>query len=130
MATPRNNPGNLRFSPSIRWKGQIGQQNGYCVFDTLDNGARGLAIDLRNAQALHHLNTVAQIITVYAPPNENDTQAYIIDVCGVTGFKRDDMLVLKNKSTLTALICAVWHHEQGQKPDLAAVDYGVTAALA
>ena len=130
MSVPHNNPGNLRFIASIKWLGQIGADRGFCVFDGINNGARALAIDLLNAQQIHHLTTIAQIINTYAPTNENDTAAYIAAVSLETGFGRNDMLNLKLKSTLTSLVCAVWHHEQGQRPDLAAVDYGVAAALA
>ena len=105
--TPRNNPGNLRFSSTIKWLGQTGQQGGFCVFDTLHHGARALAIDLKNAQQIHHLNTVARIITVYAPPNENDTKAYVAAVCKEMGVDRDDTLNLSLGGTLTALVCAV-----------------------
>ena len=81
MTVPRNNPGNIRFLFSIKWKGQVGQDGGFCVFDTLQDGARALCIDLLNAQEIHQLESVAEIIPHYAPPNENNTAAYIAAVC-------------------------------------------------
>jgi hypothetical protein len=129
MTVPRNNPGNLRFVMSIHWRGQVGQDGGFCVFDQLFNGARALCIDLKNAQFLHRLNTVEQIIPYYAPPKENDTESYIAAVCVEMGVHRNDVLNLQTKGPLEALAGAVWHHEQGQKPDTNALDYGVSAAL-
>ena len=127
--TPRQNPGNLRFIASILWHGQTGQQGGFVVFDTLNNGARALAIDLLNAQNLHGLDTVRQIVSTYAPPSENDTAAYIAAVSTEMKVDPDDWLDLDLPETLTALVSAVWHHEQGQLPDSAAVSYGVAEAL-
>ncbi len=124
-----NNPGNLRNSFSIIWSGQTGQTRGFCDFDTLDNGARALCLDLKNAQLLHGLNTVASIIPHYAPPNENDTQAYISAVCQDMGVNPTDPLNLLTSGPLLSLASAVWHHEQGQRPDMTALDYGVAAAL-
>lgn len=129
MSVPRNNPGNLRYVPSIKWKGQVGQQNGYCVYSTLNYGSRALVIDLRNAERLHHRNTVSKIVTAYAPPNENDTSAYISAVCNDMKVGPDTALDLNDKQTVRSLAAAVWHHEQGQKPDAAALDYGVAAAF-
>jgi len=125
-----NNPGNLRNSFSIMWKGQTGQTRGFCDFDTLDDGARALCIDLKNAQVMHDLNTIATIIPHYAPPNENDTEAYITSVCADMGLDRNESLDLTQQWTLASLASAVWHHEQGQTPDNTAIDYGVAAAMA
>jgi hypothetical protein len=126
----RNNPFDLRFVASIRWVGQTGQTRGFCDFATLNDGARAGCIDLKNAWLIHGLNTVATIIPHYAPPTENDTEAYIVDVCKDMGIARDYPLRLDEQWPLLALSAAVWHHEQGQRALAAPLYYGVAAALA
>jgi hypothetical protein len=126
MIVPRANPGNLRYSSSIVWQGQVGQQGGFCVFSNIDYGARALVIDLRNAQRLHNRNTIRTIITAYAPPNENDTAAYISAVCSDMKLAADAPLNLySDRQTMRNLAAAVWHHEQGQAPDQAALDFAI-----
>lgn len=123
-----NNPFNIKFVFSIHWKGLVGQHEGFCMFDTLNNGARAGCIDLKNAQVLHKLNTVGTIIPHYAPPNENDTKAYIAAVCADMNVTQDEPLNLTQKGPLYSLGAAVWHHEQGQRADTVALTYGVAAA--
>ena len=44
----KNNPANIRFNKKNNWLGQIGSDNGFCVFDTLEHGLRALIVLLRN----------------------------------------------------------------------------------
>ena len=133
MTTPfgltLNNPGNLRATFSILWRGQVGAVNGFCCFDSLENGARAMAIDLMNAQVIHELDTVNQIISRYAPEVENNTTAYINAVCADMGVTQDQPLDLKDRGTLYSLCAAVWHHEQGQQADVPTLMAGVQRAL-
>lgn len=71
-----NNPGNLRYTPSIKWVGQVGENKGFSVFDTVEHGIRAMAMDLRN-DIRKGADTITKLITQYAPPTENDTKAYI-----------------------------------------------------
>lgn len=78
------NPGNLRF---IGQAGAVEGTGGFAKFETLDAGYEALARDLNakltgksSAAALKNGATIASLIGVYAPPNENDTQAYINNV--------------------------------------------------
>jgi len=125
-----NNPFDLRNSFSIRWQGQTGQTAGFCDFDTLLNGARAGCVDLKNAQLLHGLNTIGTIIPHYAPPNENDTQAYVADVCADMGIGPDTPVELTDNRQLEAFAAAVWHHEQGAAPDMGILSVAVNMALA
>lgn len=79
-----NNPGNLRYVPSIKWKGQVGSASGFAVFDNVENGIRAMAIDLRS-KINKGLDTLNKYIPVYAPPSENDTTAYINNMSSKTG---------------------------------------------
>jgi hypothetical protein len=109
-----NNPGNLeRTEPPIPWKGLTGYEGVECVFATPEAGWRAMCRDLLNAQRLHERNTIAEIITPYAPPTENDTKSYIEDVCGRLQTAPDVALDLMDVTTLSRLAQAMAYHEQG-----------------
>jgi hypothetical protein len=107
----QNNPGNLR--PSIvPWMGQTGSSGGFCKFKDMSYGLRAMAVDLSNKITKDGLNTIQKIITKYAPPSENDTQAYIDSVSDSTGWAAT-MPIPFNSSNLARLIRAQLNVEQG-----------------
>lgn len=71
-----NNPLNIRFSPMNNWKGQTGSNKGFCVFENLEFGYRAALVLLCNYQRKGY-DTVAKIVSHWAPASENDTEAYI-----------------------------------------------------
>ena len=80
------NPGNLRF---IGQKGATMGTGGFARFETVDDGLVALANDLNaklTGRSAHgKLDTVGTLISKYAPPNENDTKAYIDKVSKFMG---------------------------------------------
>jgi hypothetical protein len=72
-----NNPGNIKYSRSIKWVGQTGTDGVNAVFRTPVHGARAMSVTLKTYYLTHNLNTVDGIINRWAPPSENDTQNYI-----------------------------------------------------
>lgn len=72
----RNNPLNIRYSSNNNWVGQIGQENGFCVFKSLEYGFRAAFILLCNYRK-QGFDTIEKIITKFAPPHENPTYQYI-----------------------------------------------------
>lgn len=125
-----NNPGNIRYSAANNWQGQTGQDDaGFSIFDTAQNGIRALAVVLKNYQNKYGLNTVQDIISRWAPSSENDTAAYISDVADRMGVAPNAALNLNDDDTLTALVNAIIHHENGLNPyDVATVESGVMSA--
>lgn len=79
----KNNPANIRYNKKNHWIGQIGSDNGFCVFDNLEHGLRALVILLRNYINVYKLHSVSQIISRFAPACENDTRNYISFVDGI-----------------------------------------------
>lgn len=59
-------------------------------------------------------NTVSKLISSWAPPSENETGSYIVDVCHRLNVGPDDFLPLPTR--LLDLILAITHHEQGVNP--------------
>lgn len=71
-----NNPGNIVKS-SIPWKGKVSCPGRFECFSSMYFGVRALALNLRSYYFERGLTTVAEIISRWAPPFENDTNAYI-----------------------------------------------------
>lgn len=89
-----HNPGNLR--PGIAWQGLLGAADGYCFFESDVAGIRAAAINLWTARFAHRRATIPAIITAYAPPGENRTDAYItymLDVMGVPVSHAEDYIL-------------------------------------
>lgn len=73
-----NNPANIRRG--CNWKGLTETQTDkeFCQFVTMTWGVRALLVTLRTYVVKHHLHTVREIITRWAPPSDgNNTERYI-----------------------------------------------------
>jgi hypothetical protein len=70
------NPLNIRYSPMNNWKGQIGSNKGFCQFSHLTFGFRAALVLLCNYQRKGY-DTIRKVISHWAPPTENNTEAYI-----------------------------------------------------
>jgi hypothetical protein len=71
-----NNPGNIRFITGNPWTGQTGNYKGYAIYDTPAHGVRAIGKQLEKYYRSGY-TTIAQMISRYAPANENDTNRYI-----------------------------------------------------
>lgn len=71
-----NNPLNIRFSTKNNWRGQTGENKGFCVFSHESYGFRA-AYKLITTYISQGNNTISKIISKWAPPTENDTESYI-----------------------------------------------------
>lgn len=105
-----NNPGNLR-DDGTNWQGKIGSNQGFVVFKNLDYGIRAYGKDI-TSKMNRGLNTIAKIIAVYAPPSENNTQAYINRVSSVSGIDPNEAMK-PNGDTLLRLAKAQFAVELG-----------------
>ena len=98
-----HNPGNLR---------PPGSSTGFAGFSSDEAGVAAMARQIQLYGTRDHLDTVAGIVSKYAPPSENNTAAYIGDVSRKTGFAPGQRLDLADKDTLSRLIAAMVSHEQ------------------
>ena len=106
------NPGNIR-KDGTPWEGLSPVQDdpAFCVFIDAPHGIRAMAIILRSYQENYGINTIRGIINRWAPPVENDTEAYIEDVCARARFKPDDPIDITNEATAQMVIPAIIAHE-------------------
>lgn len=120
MTVPRGirnaNPGNIRHSRTL-WQGEAAQQpdTDFVTFAAPEFGIRAMAKILRTYQT-NGLNTVRKIISRWAPPNENDTPAYVASVAQAVGVNADTPIDLSNDQLMAAIIKAIIRHENGQQP--------------
>ena len=108
-----NNPGNIRLG--LPWQGMSSTQTdgSFVQFIAPQWGIRAMAKILLHYQA-EEFNTVRLIINHWAPPNENDTDAYISDVAALCEVTPDSPLDVKD--ALPKLIPAIIKHENGSQP--------------
>ncbi len=120
--TPRgirnNNPGNIRHGANWQGLNKDGRKidPAFCVFTAPIYGIRALAKVLTNYKKIHNLYTVRQIISRYAPPNENQTTAYIQSVAKQLGVYPDTVIDIEERGVLTVFIKAVIRMENGIQP--------------
>lgn len=90
-----NNPGAIRFDPSNKWQGQIGNANGFVKFDTPENGQRAHRKLIAN-QIKAGFDTPLQWASRYAPAGDgnNDPQAYAKAVADGLGIGINDKIPL------------------------------------
>lgn len=122
-----NNPGNIVRVKGVVWEGQSERQGGRFVrFDNPVYGLRAICrvlivyADARKARDGSRIDTVREIIERWAPPNENDTDAYVAHGAVALRVGPDDILDIKAPDTMRGLIKFVVRHENGCQPYTAA----------
>ena len=98
MTTPRgirnNNPLNIRRGKD-KWKGMKAQQSdaAFVQFESMEYGWRAAFWLLtRTYYHKYRLYTIRTIVQKWAPPNENDSKAYVENVSRLTGLHPDEPL--------------------------------------
>lgn len=112
-----NNPGNIRKS-SDKWQGLASVQDDPSFFKFTEPkwGVRAMAKILENYQKKHGLNTVAGIISRWAPGHENPTDKYVEYVASSVGVPADAAIVVREH--LPRLVSAIIRFENGKNPYL------------
>jgi len=124
-----NNPGNIRLS-NTTWQGQVpaAQQTdgSFIQFISPEYGIRAIAKIIRDSYAARGLNTVQSIINTWAPPTENDTNAYVRAVANSMNVDPNAVL---SATDYPALVAAIVEHENGSQPySTAQIDTGISMA--
>lgn len=114
LAVRNSNPLNIRATHAglAPWQGQVGSNEGFVVFSSPVYGFRAAA-KLMQTYRLRGWNTARKIVEAWAPPTENNTNAYLTDVCADAAIAPDDQLTLSDRATLCALLRAMAIHESG-----------------
>ena len=77
-------------------------------------GCRAAIINARSIIRRNRLCSVQNLINIWAPPNENNTEQYISVVCKKGNFNRHERLDHNNKNQICRLLWAMAFVENGQ----------------
>lgn len=113
-----NNPLNIRKGSS--WQGERPNQTdkAFEEFVSMEYGIRAGLKLIRNHitgfnGSRRPCNTLRKLITVWAPPTENNTEKYIETVCSATGLLSSQVIRANDKKNLLAICRAMAYMECG-----------------
>lgn len=117
FSTPRgirnNNPLNIRIGNV--WLGEVDHPTD-CEFEqfvSMAYGVRAAFVLLRRYIRHYHLDTIRKIVSRWAPRSENDTEAYITNVCRHMQLTAEDTIRYEDKPKMLKLVAAMAHQETG-----------------
>lgn len=112
-----NNPFNIKEHSGDRtqWVGERATDDDkiFEEFTTMEDGIRAGLIILRNYNRKHGIKNIREIITRFAPSNENNTRVYIRVVADYVGLSPDAVIDFNDEPTMTLLARAIAKHENG-----------------
>lgn len=119
------NPGNIRRS-NTKYQGEKipSTDSAFKQFESLEWGYRAVFMLLHTYRVRGYGDTIAKMISRYAPPSENNTEAYISRLCRATGFERDMPLDTLNAEQMIPVVCAISAVENGVEADWQCVTRG------
>lgn len=109
-----NNPLNLQPLSSGQWAGQTGTDGRYATFATPEAGMAAADQNLQAYATKHGISTLAGVITRWAPPNENDTAAYIKTVANDLGVDPNAKLDLSDPQVRQSVLQSMSKVELGK----------------
>ena len=111
-----NNPGNITCASARDYYGQVGKDGRWPTFKNIVYGIRCWFSYIERKRPSH--NSIRKLWYMYAPPNENNTQAYVAGLARATGMSADAPLppVYANKKLYWTLARACFKFECGYSP--------------
>lgn len=109
-----NNPFNIEFRTSIQWRGQVGTDGRFTIFDTPLNGLRAGMINIHTKFTRDGINTVRGLLTVLSPAHENPLEAYVTYVSNRLSVAPEQPLDWR--AVILPLSKAIVFFENGQNP--------------
>ena len=119
------NPGNLR-DYNQGFDGTAGAtDNGFIEFESPQHGVRAVDKVLQTFGSKYGINTIAEAIRRYAPPNENDTDNYINFVARRLGLDPNTNIDLSDPTLRHNVVSAIVKMESGADVSPAQIKQGV-----
>ena len=119
------NPGNIRKS-MVRYKGEkaVSTDSAFKQFESIEAGYRAMFVLLHTYRIKGYGSTLSQMIARYAPPVENNTEAYISRVEKSAKICGDTPLDTLSAEQMIPVVCAMSAVENGVAADYEAVKRG------
>lgn len=110
------NPGNIRRS-GVRYKGECSRSTDaeFRQFESVEWGYRAMFVLLHTYACRYGCRTLRDMISRYAPPSENDTEAYIRRVALSSHVGADEAIDTLDGNTMTCIVAAMSEVENGAK---------------
>ena len=123
-----NNPLNIRVGNV--WLGEVKNPTDphFEQFNSMEYGLRAGFILLRRYIRHYKRLTIEDIISSWAPSNENNTKAYIATVVKVSGIPSNRILHYSDKETMCKLVDAMCFVENGAHVSMEKISKGYDIA--
>lgn len=125
-----NNPGNIELDKD-EWKGMADEQTDprFITFDFMEYGIRAIVRILRS-YSRRGVSTIEGIVETWAPPFENDTEAYIKMVEQVSGVDRATEIDVQDVDVVVRVVRGIIIQENGKKylPEDSVIKRGIELA--
>ena len=120
-----NNPGNIRSSATT-YQGEIrpSTDKAFKQFDSMAYGYRAIFMLLYTYQKRYGLDTLRQMITRYAPPEENYTDKYIEAVAEWADIEPDLKIQTTSRHVMVPVVAAISRMENGVSAVMSDVEAG------
>lgn len=113
-----NNPLNIEKSAKNKWQGKLAKSTDR-RFEQFINPVMGLragAVLMINHYDRRKANTIRKMVGIWAPPGENDTEAYVEHVANLANVGPDETVSFHEYAILRPVLQAMVAHENGQDP--------------
>lgn len=110
------NPGNIRRS-DVRYKGECSRSSDaeFRQFESVEWGYRAMFVLLHTYSRRHGCRSVRDMISRYAPPSENNTEAYIRRVGTISRIDTHEVIDTLDGNTMIPVVAAMSEVENGVK---------------
>lgn len=110
------NPGNIRQSRS-KFEGEVrpSRDVAFKQFETMAYGYRAMFVLLDSYRRRYGLSNIRAMISRWAPPVENHTEAYIRFVAERSGIAEDETLDTRSERDMIPVVMAMSEVENGTK---------------
>lgn len=112
-----NNPGNIR-KDGTHWKGEVepSRDAAFKQFESMAWGYRAMFKCLNTYSRKYGLDTIRKTISRWAPPSENDTEAYIRTVSELSGVPENGRITATNRDVMIPIVAAMSRVEMALMP--------------
>ena len=119
------NPGNIRLG-SFLYRGERARSSdsAFRQFEAIEWGYRAMFVLLHTYAVKHRCRSLRDFIARYAPPSENNTEAYLRRVVVATHIEPDEVISTTDGATMTAVVAAMSEVENGVEAKMSDVCRG------